>query len=235
VSGLAGHHVIVARAAAQAGRLIEELERRGAKVLAVPTIEVVRRVEAVEEVTAARLRHLRYIVVTSANALDVIGAPANNIAVVGVATAAEARRLGHTVVLVAPDGTAASLVASVPVPTEGDRLLVVQGSAAMPVVTAGLAANGWGVDVVTAYDTHAAPRLDHLMPRMGSASAVVFTSPSTVQNYVAMYGVELVPPVVIAIGPSTAAACSVLGLLVAATAETRSPAGMADACERALT
>jgi uroporphyrinogen-III synthase len=234
VSGLAGHHVIVTRAAAQAGRLIEELERRGAQVLAVPTIEVVRRVNAVEDLAAARLRNLRYIVVTSVNALDIIGAAAENVAVVGEATAAEARRLGHTVVLVGPDGTAASLVGSFPAPRGGERLLVVQGSAAMPVVTAGLAANGWEVDVVTAYDTVPAPRLDHLMPHMASASAVVFTSPSTVQNYVSMYGVDLVPPVVVAIGPSTAAACSALGLTVVATADTRSPAGMADACERAL-
>jgi uroporphyrinogen-III synthase len=234
VSSLAGHHIVVTRAAAQAGSLIDELERRGAHVVAVPTIEVVKRPEAAGEVAAIRQRGVAYIVATSVNALDILGESADNLAVVGQATAAEARRLGHTVVLVAPEGTAASLVLSVHAPRVGERLLVVQGSAAMPVVTAGLAAAGWGVDVVTAYDTVMAPRLDHMMPRIGSASAVVFTSPSTVQNYIAMYGIDLVPPVVVAIGPTTAAACASLGMAVTTTAETRSPAGMADACEQAL-
>jgi uroporphyrinogen-III synthase len=234
VSGLAGHHIVVTRAATQASSLINELERRGAHVVAVPTIAVVKRPGAAGEVAAIRHSGVSYIVVTSVNALDILGEPASNVAVVGEATAAEARRLGHTVVLVAPEGTAASLVRAVPSPEVGERVLVVQGSAAMPVVTSGLAAQGWSVEVVTAYDTIMAPRLDDLMPRMGSASAAVFTSPSTVQNFVAMYGIDLVPPVVVAIGPTTAAACAALGLAVTTTAETRSPVGMADACEQAL-
>ena len=234
MSNLAGHHIVVTRAAAQAGPLVDELERRGAHAVPVPTIEVVKRAEAADEVATIRSRGVAFIVVTSVNALDIVGEPAHNLAVVGEATAAEARRLGHTVAIVAPEGTAGSLVRSVRAPDTGDRLLVVQGSAAMPAVTSGLAANGWDVEVVTAYDTIAAPRLDHMVARIGSASAVVFTSPSTAANFVAMYGLELLPPNVIAIGPTTAAACSSLGLMVTVTSETRSPIGMADACERAL-
>jgi uroporphyrinogen-III synthase len=232
---LAGHFVVVTRAASQAGPLVAALERRGAAVVLAPTIDVVQRPEAIAEVAAGRVG-AEWIVVTSVNALDVIVEPVTNLAVVGETTAAAARRLGHTVALVAPDGTAASLVSSFPPPTRaGSSVLVVQGSAAMEVVTEGIAAHGWQVTVVTAYDTVAAPRLDHLMPRIGSSAAIVFTSPSTVTNFVAMYSVDLVPPVVVAIGPTTAAACQQVGLTVAAVAVRRSPDGIADACEKALT
>jgi uroporphyrinogen-III synthase len=230
---LAGHRIVVTRAVSQAGPLVAELERRGAAVVLAPTIEVVKRADAAAEVAKAR-NGAAWIVVTSVNALGIIGEPATNLAVVGDRTAAEARRLGHTVALVAPEGTAASLVASLPLPLSGQRVLVVQGSAAMPAVTEGIAAGGWIVDIVTAYDTVPAPRLDHLMPRLGSASAVIFTSPSTAINYVDMYGTDLIAPAVVTIGPSTAAACKSLGLTVAAEATQRSPEGMADACEQAL-
>jgi uroporphyrinogen-III synthase len=231
---LVGHFVVVTRAASQADPLVAALEGRGATVVRAPTIDVVKRADASADVSSRQV-DAEWIVVTSVNALDVIADPAPNMAVVGEATAAAARRLGHTVSLVAPDGTASSLLEAFPLPTRPNAsVLVVQGSAAMDLVTEGVAARGWRVDVVTAYDTIAAPRLDHLMPRIGSSSAIVFTSPSTVTNFVAMYSIDLVPPVVVAIGPTTAAACEAAGLAVAAVALRRSPEGVADACERAL-
>jgi uroporphyrinogen-III synthase len=231
---LVGHFVVVTRAASQAGPLVAALERRGAAVVLAPTIDVVQRGNAAAEVAAGRVG-ADWIVVASVNALDVITEPATNLAIVGETTAAAARRLGHSVALVAPDGTAASLVSSLPPPPRtGASVLVVQGSAAMAVVTEGIAALGWRITVVTAYDTVTAPRLDHLMPRIGSSSAIVFTSPSTVTNFVSMYSVDLAPPVVVAIGPTTARACEQAGLIVAEVAHRRSPEGIADACEKAL-
>jgi uroporphyrinogen-III synthase len=231
---LAGHFVVVTRASSQAAPLVAALEDRGASVVLAPTIDVVKRSEAASEVASRRVG-AEWIIVTSVNALDVIAEPATNLAAVGEMTAATARRLGHTVALVAPDGTASSLVDALPdPPREGARVLVVQGSAAMAAVTDGIAARGWRVDIVTAYDTVAAPRLDHLMPRIGSSSAIVFTSPSTATNFVAMYSVDLAPPIVVAIGPTTAEACERAGLTVSAVAHRRSPQGIADACEKAL-
>jgi uroporphyrinogen-III synthase len=186
---------------------------------------VVPRSAASAEVSAQR--HADWLVLTSVNALDAIAEPHGRVAVVGSATAAAATDRGHHVALVAPDGTAASLVEALG-PGPGS-VLVVQASVAMPTVAEGLRTNGWSVEVVSAYDTIRAPRLDALMPRIASATAIVFTSPSTAQNFVEMYGLSMVPPAVVTIGPTTVAACERLGIDVTQSATERDPASIIEA------
>ena len=62
-----------------------------------------------------------------------------------------------------------------------------------------------------------------------SADAVTFTSASAVDQWVAAFGVEPVPPVVACIGPITAAAARGHGLTVDVEAEVHTIEGLVDA------
>ena len=84
--------------------------------------------------------------------------------------------------------------------------------------------DGWTVDVVDAYRTVGVRYDDDTRARVGAADAITFTSSSTVRNFVDAMGgpgpaLAHVPPVVVCIGPVTAATARELGFLVTAVAE----------------
>jgi uroporphyrinogen-III synthase len=51
-----------------------------------------------------------------------------------------------------------------------------------------------------------------------AADAITFTSASTARSFVAAYGTDALPPVVVSIGPVTSEACAELGIPVSVTA-----------------
>jgi uroporphyrinogen-III synthase len=70
---------------------------------------------------------------------------------------------------------------------------------------------------------------------VASADAVCFASASAVKGFLdAAGGLDVVPPVVVCIGPSTAAAAAAAGLRVAAVAEQHTIPGLIDALVAAL-
>ena len=77
---------------------------------------------------------------------------------------------------------------------------------------------------VVVYDNVCPPMAAEALAGMGPVDAGVFASGSAVRHYVASGGDRGVP--VVAIGPSTAAVASALGLTVAATAQPHTVEGL---------
>lgn len=247
MGALLGRRVVVTRAAEQADALADILRGRGALPVVVPLVEIVPRPGEVAALAALRPADFDWLVVTSPNAAralaDVhptLAIPADAgtnaavdrrplVAAVGTATAEALAAARWQVALVPARQRAAALVEALP--AGPGRVLVVQGAQAATVLADGLAAKGWTVTVVHPYDSvarqpSAAERADVL-----AADAVVFASGSTARAWVAAFG-PLAPPVVVAIGPQTAAATERAGLKVSSTAADHSLVGLVVALER---
>jgi uroporphyrinogen-III synthase len=88
---------------------------------------------------------------------------------------------------------------------------------------------GWEVEVVPVYRTVPAVPTDDQRDDVRGADIVTFTSASTVEQWMAAFGAELIPPVVACIGPVTADTARQHGLRVDVVADVHTIAGLVDA------
>lgn len=239
MGALAGRRVVVTRAADQADDLATLLRARGADPVMVPLIEIV----AVAEGAAALAAHLAppappvdWLVVTSPNgarALLAAGRPAPGCAVaaVGRATADELRAAGVEVALVPTVQRATGLVDEFP--AGPGTVLVVQAVDAEPTLAAGLTAKGWQVTTVAPYRSVPARPPAGLQLAALAADAVLFASGSAARAWVAVFGTTT-PPLMVAIGPQTAAAATAAGLKIDLVAADHSVPGLVSALESHL-
>lgn len=222
---LAGRHVVVTRARAQAGALAAALEAAGARVSVAPAI----RVEPVPDLAPlhAALRSLeryRWVLFASRNAVEITFDAARALGpggaawarvrtgAVGPATAAALRERGIEPAVVAERRVAEGLVEAVTAeePLAGARVLVPQAADARPALAEGLRSAGAAVDAIPVYRTVAAEGGDAAALAgellAGRVDAVTFTSSSTVRHFVELVGERVVtaPIVVAALGPITA-------------------------------
>jgi uroporphyrinogen III methyltransferase/synthase len=241
---LLGTQVVVTRARHQAGELVEALREVGAEPIEAPVIEIADPADggAALRQAAATAHAFDWVVFTSANAVDRFCAllpdarafgPAR-VAAVGVATAAALARFGVRADLVPDRAVGEGLVEVFPGPDGAGRVLLPRAAAGREVVPDGLRAKGWDVEVVEAYRTVASDPGPDALAAARAADAIVFTSPSTVQHYLAAAGgPDAVPPVVVCIGPVTAEAARAAGLDVAAEAPDANPGGLVRALSAA--
>jgi uroporphyrinogen III methyltransferase/synthase len=241
---LFGRRVVVTRARQQASGLAERLRGLGAAVVELPTIEIVEPADGgaalVAAVAGGRVRDYDWIALTSANAVERLFARLSDaralgdvrVAVVGPATEAALRMRGVVADLVAAPATAESLAATFP--TGSGRVLLPQAAIARPTLADGLRTKGWDVEVVEAYGTVAAAPSAEALAAAAKADAVTFSSSSTVDNYLAAAGPGAVPPVVVCIGPTTAATARQRGLDVTVAAAEQSVDGLVAALVAAL-
>lgn len=220
----------------QRGELGRLLDEAGASVVHVPLIEVAE----VEPEQRARLDVALsgspdWVVVTSAAGAERVGAvahePTVRLAAVGTVTA---RRLaaiaGRPVDLVPDRQLAAGLIATLgrEVSTP-QRIVIAQADRAGPELADGLRAMGHEVDVYEAYRTLVRqPSVDEVAA-MSAADAVLFASGSAASGWAAALGAaasSLLPPIVVAIGPTTAGAADKMFLKVTHVAADHSLAGM---------
>lgn len=241
---LVGRRVVVTRAVDQADDLAGELEALGAEVVRLPLIGIEEPDDGGRALGAAlaRLDAVDWLVVTSPNGARRVASALSHrplgrprVAAVGRATE---EALGRDCDLVPTDQIAEGLIAEFP---DGDgRVLLVQAEAARPVLAEGLAARGWRVLPVVAYRTAIAPTSLTSDPEWQrareaaiGADAVLFTSGSTAQAWVTSVATTT-PPVVVAIGPATAARARALGLEVTAEAVDHSRGGLLTALVDAI-
>ncbi|HEY3989614.1 MAG TPA: uroporphyrinogen-III synthase [Acidobacteriaceae bacterium] len=252
---LAGRRIVVTRAARQSGGLQERLERQGAEVVLLPTIEIAPP-ESYEPLDDALrdAKRFAWLVVTSANAVRVIGErlaklglPAESIrhlrcAAVGPSAAEALRLLGLAVEVMPERYVGEALAAALADRVRGQRVLLVRAAVARDVVPDALAVAGADVTVVDAYRTvvpaDAVERARAVFDANPLPDAVVFTSGSTVTHLLdVLRDAELMfPPQMacVSIGPVTSAALGDAGLAVGAEAETASLDALVDACARLL-
>jgi len=226
---LGGRTVVVTRTGERARGLVDALERAGATVVELP---LTRQVEPEDggvalQAAAAVVQDNEWVVLTSVNAVerfmgalrDARALGAVLVAAVGPATADALRRAGVEPDLVPAEHSARGLVDAFPdAPEAGGRtVLFPSADLAPPTIPEGLGDKGWQVRRVEAYRTvaRAAPE-PALLERVAAADALTLSATSTVQAFLALRTPEgrpvPVPPHVVCIGPTTAAAARSAGL-----------------------
>jgi uroporphyrinogen-III synthase len=248
---LTGLRIANTRALRQAPSLTRLLEAEGAEVLHYPTVEIEPCPDttefdaALEELVQGRFD---WLIVTSTNTVYVlsdrlrelgfgaerVARSKTKVAAVGSATAAAISQELDLVVDLLPDEyEAESLAASLQV-SRGDHVFVPQSAIARPVLVKALRRAGAEVRAVAAYQTVVGNGGDDL-PRhfwQGDVDVVLFTSASTVHNFVQRLKAEsgdtgmLCDVTVACIGPMTAEAARRHELPVQVVAENRTVEGL---------
>jgi uroporphyrinogen-III synthase len=111
------------------------------------------------------------------------------------------------------------------------RVLVAQADRAAPTLSSALREAGHEVEEVIAYRTMDIEPDAGALAVIDDADAVVFASGSAVESWCRAVG-DRRPPIVVAIGPATAAAAARLGLDVTGVADEHSIEGLVDELER---
>lgn len=231
---LVGRRVVVTRAAEQVDGLAGLLADEGAVPVVVPLIEVVDVPEALVALSAVVPSSFDWLVVSSPNgarrwALAHGGSTPPQVAAVGSTTAAVLAEAGAAVTLTPAVQSAEGLLAEFP--AGAGTVLVVQAVDAAPTMVEGLTALGWRVTAIAPYRSVAARPTAAQQLAALSADAVLLASGSAARAWAAAFG-DAAPPVVVAIGPQTAAAARAVGLLVTAVAADHSLRGLVDELRR---
>jgi uroporphyrinogen-III synthase len=249
---LAGRTVIVTRPVAQAGPLVEMLEQRGARALRAPAVRIVPAPSGELDRALRDLSKGRYdwLVLTSQAGVAAVRRRARvvgvspgeiraSVAAIGDGTARALRRWGIDPSLVPPDFTTEALGASLPVGT--GRVLLARADISPEGLEEAVRAKGWDPVRIDAYRTELARRMPSAVRRAletGAADAVTFTSASTVSGFLGVAGPSWERaarlPLVVSIGPVTAAAARTAGLMVDAEARPHTIEGLVAALERVL-
>ncbi len=233
-----GRSVVITRAKVQSATLAAALAAQGARVIEVAVLAIAPPVDggAGLRTAVASRRAYDWIVLTSPNGVEAFVAALDGsacevpVAVVGSGTAARLASHGITAALVPERFVSEGLVEAFPnAPGSGGRVLIAQAEAARDVVEVGLRAKGWQVTTVTAYRSVSAPVDAAALDAASAADAIVFTSASTVEHYVAAAGVDAVPNVVACIGPVTEAAARSFGISVTVVASPHTIEGVVEA------
>ena len=236
---LDGRRVVTTRD--QPGELDLLLTAAGAQVVHVPLIEIVAPLDGGAELQAVLqvLGDVDWVVVTSHHGATRVGPalarhPHVKTAAVGTRTAAVLEALsGRAVDVVPARHTAADLLATMPRDGKDQIVVIAQADRADTALAVGLSQLGYRVRPVVAYRTLArTPSAGEREAALG-ADAVAFASGSAAQAWHDSMGVET-PPVVVAIGPTTAGAARACGLRVTRVADQHDVAGLVDALVEAL-
>ncbi len=231
---LRGCTVVVTRE--QSGDLGRMLDESGATVVHVPLIEVVD--GDLDALAAAWAADPDWLVVTSAaGAARVVDEVARRrrlgLAAVGTATARCLEdAAGRPVDVVPRRQMAEALVEEFTQRhREPTRVLVAQGDRAAPTIVDGLRRAGHQVTAVVAYRTLLRRPTEVELTSISDADAVVFASGSAALSWNEALGdaaADLLPPLVIAIGPTTAGVAERAGLAVTHVAADHSLTGVVE-------
>ena len=249
---LAGKRIVVTRAPEQAGELVRELEKAGAEVLLLPTVDFAPPEDwRLLDEQLQRLDEFDALLLLSKNAVHYLFQRSRElgikcqmlppqrpfVAVVGPATAKAAEEAGIRVDYVAKSHTAESLVQELGESVKGRKVLVPRSDRGDERLAVALRKAGADLTEVVAYRTVVPEVLDPQIAervRRGELDAIVFASPSAYRNLSDAMGGKALADLssrvdFAAIGPTTARALRDCGARVAIEANESSAAGLADA------
>ncbi len=233
---------------------MDKLRAAGALPVATPAIEILppEHPAPLRDATN-RLASYQWCVFTSSNAVRAVVSEcgeaawpvALRVAAVGNATAKALTDAGIAVHFQPSTAVAEALARELPVQS-GDRILWPHGNLAKPELADALTARGGVVDAVVAYRTVADVGLLGVVDalRDGRVDAITFTSASTVRHVVEGIGaagmrIERLPaesrPLIVCIGPVSAAAARECGLPVDGIADPSDDDGLVAALVRSFT
>jgi len=235
MGALAGRRVVVTRAAEQADELVSLLEAEGAIAVVVPLIEIVAQPVGAATLSALNPTDFDWLVVTSPNGarafLDAHTTAPIRVAAVGATTGVVLTAGGLQMSLIPADQRALGLLAEFP--AGSGHVLLVQAVDAEPTLVAGLQEAGWQVTAVSPYRSAPAHLTASQQLTALKADAVLFASGSAARGWVGVLG-QTTPPIVVAIGPQTAAAAEQAGLKVSLVAADHSLPGLVAALKSHL-
>ncbi len=222
------------------GELAATLASRGADVVHLPLISVVDPVDGGAALRRAldELGRFDWLVVTSPAGAERVGAAAAmttqvKLAAVGTATATALRSASGRSVDLVPEVQRADRLAEAFNAAEStpQRVLIAHADRAASTLPDALRAGGHDVSTVIAYRTVDVEPAADALGLIDDVDAVVFASGSAVESWCRSVD-QRCPPIVVAIGPATAAVASRLGLDVTGVAAEHSLSGLADELER---
>lgn len=238
-TSLSGKSAVITRSIAQNESFRRLLEARDAVVIEVPLIAISEPDDDGRErdEVLQRIHEFDWLVVTSPNGADRVAPFLSAAQAAGDATAlpmiaavgeATARSLGTAISLTATPARADVLAEMFP--SGSGSVLLVQGNLADSELADGLSAKGWRVQHVVAYHTVQLRPAEEVAHEAMSADVLFLASGSAASAWFDAFG-SLTPPVVVAIGPSTAKVASNLGLDVTAIAPDQTLESMIETAE----
>ncbi|HTQ61669.1 MAG TPA: uroporphyrinogen-III synthase [Candidatus Solibacter sp.] len=252
-SSLAGKTVVVTRAAAQSGKLIEELSARQANVKLLPLVTFAPPEDFAEiDAALARMGSFDWILFTSANAVHAVerrtqelglelssGGRELRAAAVGPATADEAEHAGFSVDYVAANHSGAGLAEELAAELKGRSVLLPRSDRANSELPSVLRKRGAIVTEVIAYRTLPPTDADREKVKecLGEGvDGILFFSPSAVHNFMGLIDRTRLEAlqgraVMVAIGPTTGRALSAAGIERIAWAADTTPRAVVEALE----
>ncbi len=242
---LFGQRIVVTRARDQASEFTAQLRALGADVAEFPVIATVAAADpAALDGALGRLGSYDWLIFTSVNGVryfverldaspyDLRGLRAR-ICAIGPATARAIEALHLKVDLVPKQYVAESLVeAFAPFDLQGKRILLPRAAVARDVVPVELTKRGAEVEVVEAYRTVVPADASELVAEVFARKPdwITFTSSSTVKNFLAIAGPQVLEGVKVAsIGPVTSETARMHGLDVAVEAREHTMDGLLEA------
>jgi uroporphyrinogen-III synthase len=232
--------VLVPRPIGQADDFSKKLEKLGAEPILFPLISV-EAINKKEVKSTYQATGFDWIIFTSSIAVQFffnVVKPeevTSKIAVVGTSTKKEIEKLGLKVSFIPSAATAKKLVKEIPL-NKGEKVFIPRSKIAGTAIVDTLKKRGI---VVTELSTYNNVPVDYTQEQIEEVLAqninvITFTSPSTVENFVALlrkYKIKLGAQHIVSIGPSTTAAAKKMRLEVDKTAETHNVDGLIEVIE----
>jgi uroporphyrinogen III methyltransferase / synthase len=250
---LAGKRIVITRAAAQSEALAQEFAARGAVPVVVPLVAFAEPEDfAPLDAAILEIRQFDWMILTSAQAVralvkrceDLRGNVLRSenrlrIACVGPASAEATRQAGLPVEYVAEIHTGAALAEELGNRLQGAKVFLPRSDRANPDLLVALKRYGAQVTEVIAYRTLRPSATDERNLRQiadGAADAVLFFSPSAVQHFAELFGVEQLRGLqdkltIAAVGPVTGNALREAGVRRMALAGDTTAAAVIEALE----
>ncbi|OJH39648.1 uroporphyrinogen-III synthase [Cystobacter ferrugineus] len=247
---LEGIRVLVTRPRDRSEELCFLLEDEGAQVLHVPLLELVPPEDSRPLMAAAEsIQRYKWVVFASASAVDALMEALREagttqllspvrFAAVGPRTARAVEGYGLKVAAESPNGTGEALAEVLrPALQPEDEVLLPAAEEGRRELEDALREHGARVTRVTAYRARPTALPDETWALLESSppDVALFASPRTAEAFLEDAGRERLGAArLVAIGPTTAAALSQLGLAVAAVAERPTPEALVEATVRAV-
>ena len=253
---LANRTIVITRSRSQAPAFRRLLEKTGARVLEIPTIEIHPRPSPLLDKAIQELNHYDWIIFTSAHGVEIFMERAlqlhrlpivstvpsqPKICSIGPATARKVEQYGCQVTLLPKiyqaEGILEAFLEFNSGKLHGLRILIPRASQAREILPETLSKEKCEVDLIPVYDT-VIPKEDRLrlteLLREDSPDLITFTSSSTVRHFVTLANnrTDITSHRYAAIGPITASTARDYGLDIVVQSEKSSIPDFVDAIER---
>lgn len=236
--------IVVTRSRSQSGSLLKKLSDIGLDIVSLPTIQIQTLDGNIKQLheSIETLDTYDWVIFTSVNGVETFLKEITDttvldqvqIAAIGSGTKEALKVKGIKTDLVPVNYLAEGLVDVFPEYQKGGKILFPRGEKGRNILPKTLRELGWQVDLIPIYRTTIPTNFDAFDNQVIQADSIIFTSTSTVENFVKMYGNKNMPNNIISIGPITSTTVYELGFQVALEADPHTIEGIVACLENYL-